>query len=165
MLRHLLQFVLRILPPTRLFGLRRALLRLVGIDLADGSRVCGDGWFYGRGCVRIGTDTWISPRGIFYSNPVAPIVIGARCDIGPEVSFVTGSHFQGLTSRRAGKGSAAPITVGDGCWIGARCMILSGVTIGSGTIVAAGAVIIGDLPDNVLAAGVPARVKRVLEEQ
>lgn len=163
MLRHFLQFILRMLPPTRLFGLRRGLLRLVGIELADGANVCGDGWFYGRGRVRIGAASWVSPRGIFYSHTAAPIVIGERCDIGPEVIFVTGSHHAGPPSRRAGEGVAAAITVGDGCWIGARCVLLGGVTIGPGTIIAAGAVVVGNLPANVLAAGVPARVMRVLE--
>ncbi|MFV3517292.1 DapH/DapD/GlmU-related protein, partial [Mycobacterium tuberculosis] len=77
--------------------------------------------------------------------------------------FVTGSHDLGPASRRAGTEKALPITIGDGCWIGARCTVLGGATIGAGTIVAAGAVVVGPLPPNVLAAGVPAAVKRVLE--
>ncbi|WP_426256777.1 acyltransferase [Sphingomonas sp. DC2300-3] len=163
MFLHLVQFLLRLLPPTRLFGFRRAVLRAAGVDLADDARVCGDGWFYGRGSVTIGRGSWISPRGVFYSHPAATIVIGERCDIGHEVSFVTGSHDLGPASRRAGTEKALPITIGDGCWIGARCTVLGGATIGAGTIVAAGAVVVGPLPPNVLAAGVPAAVKRVLE--
>lgn len=163
MLRHFLQFALRLLPPTRLFWLRTVLLRLIGIELSDGARVCGDGWFYGRGRVCIGAGSWISARGIFHTHPSAPILIGDRCDIGHEVSFVTGSHLPGPALRRAGDEMALPITIGDGCWIGARCVLLGGTTIGPGTIVAAGAVVIDDLPANVLAAGVPARVKRKLD--
>lgn len=163
MFLHFVQFLLRLLPPTRLFGVRRRLLRTAGIDLADDARVCGDGWFYGRGRVTIGRGSWISVRSIFHSHPGAPIVIGERCDIGHEVSFVTGSHDPGPASRRAGPEKALPISIGDGCWIGARCTLLGGATIGAGTIVAAGAVVVGTLPPNVLAAGVPARVKRMLE--
>jgi len=55
-----------------------------------------------------------------------------------------------------------PISVGDGCWIGARTVILGGVTIGAGSIVAAGSMVAYDVPANVLVAGVPAKVKRVL---
>ena len=163
MLRHFLQFLLVLLPPTRLFGLRGAILRAVGIDLAPHARICGGGWFYGRGAVKIGRTTWISPRSLFYTHPEAPITIGARCDIGHEVSFVTGGHQIGDTSRRAGEGTAGAIRIEDGCWIGARTTLLGGVTIGAGTIVAAGAVVTADLPANVLAAGVPARVKRLLD--
>ena len=52
--------------------------------------------------------------------------------------------------------------IGDGCWIGAGVRILGGVTIGPGTVVAAGAVVTKDLLPNVLAAGVPAVVKKAL---
>jgi maltose O-acetyltransferase len=65
-------------------------------------------------------------------------------------------------SRRAGDLKAEPVTIGDGAWIGARATILPGVTIGGGAVVAAGSVVTRDLPANVLAGGVPARVIREL---
>ena len=49
---------------------------------------------------------------------------------------------------------------GDSVWLGAGCVVLPGVTIGRGTIVGAGSVVVGDLPPMCLAAGVPARVLR-----
>jgi len=97
---------------------------------------------------------------VFYTHLDAPIMIGARCDIGPAVEFVTGGHEIGSSSRRAGRGSAKSIVVNDGCWIGARCLILGGVTIGSGAVIAAGSVVTEDVPGNVLVAGVPAIVKK-----
>jgi maltose O-acetyltransferase len=57
---------------------------------------------------------------------------------------------------------ARPVSIEDGAWIAARVTILPGVTIGRGTVVAAGAVVTRDVPPNTLAAGVPARVKREL---
>ena len=57
----------------------------------------------------------------------------------------------------------APITIGDGCWIGARAIILPGVTLGRRVLVAAGAVVTRDVPDDSLVAGNPARVVRSLE--
>jgi maltose O-acetyltransferase len=66
--------------------------------------------------------------------------------------------------RRAGEGVANSIEIGDGCWIGARSIILGGVRIGEGSVVAAGSVVTRDVPSNVLIAGVPACIKRKLEE-
>lgn len=70
----------------------------------------------------------------------------------------------GKANRRAGDGTAKPIDVGDGCWIGAKSVILGGVRIGTGSVIAAGSVVTRDVPDNVLVAGVPARIKRDLGE-
>jgi acetyltransferase-like isoleucine patch superfamily enzyme len=50
--------------------------------------------------------------------------------------------------------------VGDDCWIGYRAVLLRGAKIGSGTVVGAGAVVAGELPERVVAGGVPARVIR-----
>ncbi len=102
------------------------------------------------------------PGVIIYTHLEAPIVIGANCDIGPGVEFIPGSHDIGTASRRAGRGTAHPITVGNGCWIGARSVILGGVSIGDGCIVAAGAVVTQNVAPHTLVAGVPARVKRQL---
>lgn len=55
-----------------------------------------------------------------------------------------------------------PIKIGDDCWIGARAVILPGVTIGDKSVVAAGAVVTKDVPSGVLVAGCPARVKKQL---
>lgn len=52
---------------------------------------------------------------------------------------------------------------GDGGWIGGNCTILPGVTIGNNVVVAAGAVVTKDIPDNSLVGGVPARLIRELE--
>ena len=55
------------------------------------------------------------------------------------------------------------VTIGDNVWIGGNCTILPGVTIGSNVVVAAGAVVTKDVPDNRVVAGVPARVVKELE--
>ena len=162
MLRHLLNFLFWILPPSRCFGFKRLCLKLAQVEIGENVSLCGRGWIYGRGQLRIGSDTWLSPGVIFHTHLDASIVIGANCDIGPSVEFITGSHLIGAASRRAGYGTAKPIVVNDGCWIGAGSRILGGVTIGSGVVVAAGSVVIRDVPANVLVAGVPAVVKKEL---
>jgi len=162
MWRHLVNLLLFACPPTRLFALRRFLLRSARIDLGDGVCVSGRGWIYGPGPLVIRSGSWLSPGCTLYTHASAQIEIGERCDIGHEVAFVTGSHELGASTRRAGPGTALPIVVGDGTWIGARSVILGGVTIGKGCMIAAGSVVTRDIPDNSFAAGVPALVKRQL---
>ena len=162
MIRHVVNLLLWLLPPSRLFSVRRMCLRLAGVDIAADAQVCGRGWIYGRGHFSVGQGTWLSPGVIVFTHAEVPIEIGARCDIGPNVELITGSHQIGDATRRAGAGLARPISIGEGCWIGAGSRILGGVVVGAGTVVAAGAVVVADLPANVLAAGVPAIVKRLL---
>lgn len=63
----------------------------------------------------------------------------------------------------AGASTKAPVVIGDHVWIGARAIILKGVTIGSGAVIAAGAVVSRDIPPGMLAAGIPARPIRPIE--
>ena len=162
MLRYLVNLLLHLLPPSRLFALRRALWRGAGVDVAVQARICGGGWIYGPGEVRIGPDTWLSPGVTIYSHPSAAVMIGARCDLGHEVTILTGSHEIGAGDRRAGIGTFGAVTIGDGCWIGARTVILCGVSIGEGSVIGAGSVVTHDIPPNRMAAGVPAVTKREL---
>jgi maltose O-acetyltransferase len=161
-LRHLINFLLGWLPPSRCFGLRAALLRICRVHVGRDAKICGRGWIYGRGSLAIGDGTWLSPQVLFYTHLDAPIRIGDRCDIGPGVQFITGSHLIGDGTRRAGPGTAKSIHVGSGCWIGAGSRILGGVSIGDGAVIAAGAVVTRDVPPHCLAAGIPAIVKREL---
>ena len=163
MFRHLINTLLFVLPPSRLFALRRFLLSRAGIGLGSNVQYCGRAWIYGRGQLVVGDDTWLSPATNIYTHTDVAIRIGARCDIGPGVELIPGSHLIGTSARRAGVGTAKPIIIGDGCWIGARCLILGGVTIGDGCIVAAGAVVTTSMPPNSLVAGVPAKVKQALD--
>lgn len=58
----------------------------------------------------------------------------------------------------------ADVHIGKNCWIGMQSIILKGVTIGDGSVVAAGSVVTRDIPPNILAAGIPARVLRPLND-
>jgi len=147
-----------------MFALRNYLLMLSGVELGRAVKFCGRGWIFGRGSLHIGTETWISPGVIVHTHVDVGIQIGDRCDIGPGVEFIPGSHDIGNSLRRAGCGTAKPISVGNGCWIGAKSIILGGVNIGEGCIVAAGTVVTQNIPPNSLVAGVPARIKRQLKK-
>jgi acetyltransferase-like isoleucine patch superfamily enzyme len=76
--------------------------------------------------------------------------------IGPKVNLITENHPVDPADRRAL--ICKPILIKRNAWIGAAATILPGVTIGENTIVAAGAVVSKDIPDNVIVAGVPAKI-------
>jgi maltose O-acetyltransferase len=128
MIRYFICLFLYILPPTHFFRFRLIMLRYAGVKVGNDTRICGHGFIYGRGEVTIGDRSWISPGTIIRSHPDASIKIGAQCDIGPCVDFITGGHEIAAADRRAGSGVALPIEIGDGCWIGARTVILGECT-------------------------------------
>lgn len=113
------------------------------------------GTFFLTNKVSIGVGTFMNHRCVFENNEM--VDIGKNCAIASDVLFCTDSHELGAEKRRAGKTIFSPIKVEDGCWIGARANILSGVTIGQGCIIAAGAVVNKDCKPNGLYVGVPAR--------
>ncbi|KAM0145185.1 hypothetical protein ACHAP3_000307 [Botrytis cinerea] len=95
----------------------------------------------------------------------APVQIGDRVLIGPGVCICTDAHELDPVSRKQSQiGSyAKPIVIGDDCWIGGRVVIVAGVTIGNGSTVAAGAVVVKDVEANCLVGGVPAKIIRRLD--
>lgn len=139
--------------------LRVRLLRLAGIRIGHGVHIHGRCWFGGTD-ISIGHRSWIN-YGVSFDN-ANRILIGEDCLVGPQVLFVTSSHNIGPTSRRGGDPTSERISVGDGSWIGARATILSGVSIGQGCVIAAGAVVVDDCLPNTLYGGVPARPLRNL---
>jgi maltose O-acetyltransferase len=85
------------------------------------------------------------------------ITIGDNVVVGPQVMILTSSHELGPREHRAGPLVRNPVIVGDGAWIGARCVILPGVTIGAGAVLEAGSVVNKDVPPNMRFGGIPAK--------
>jgi maltose O-acetyltransferase len=96
---------------------------------------------------------------------VAPIRIGAACQLATRVQLLTATHPVDPEPRRLGWESAEPIELGDNVWLGGGAVVCPGVSIGEDTVVGAGAVVTRDLPAGVVAAGVPARVVREIGER
>lgn len=103
---------------------------------------------------------------------VAPIRLGNNVWLGANVTLATPNH-PFLAEERLPAAYpdgehdleyASPITIKDGCWICSSATICGGVTIGENSIVAAGAVVNRDIPPNSIAAGVPAKVIREIDE-
>ncbi len=112
----------------------------------------------------IGDDVGMSGVVIWASERV---VIGDRVFLGADcVIYDTDFHPLDSRARMAGSQSeigVKPVVIGSDTWIGARAMVLKGVTIGEGAVVAAGAVVTKDVPAGSVVAGVPARVVRQIK--
>jgi acetyltransferase-like isoleucine patch superfamily enzyme len=96
------------------------------------------------------------------------VTIGRDCRIAPGVwIFDSSGHPADPEARRAGlpprPEEVRPVTIDDNVWLGGNCVILPGVTIGSGSVVSAGAVVMSDVPPNTMVAGNPARKVLSLE--
>jgi maltose O-acetyltransferase len=96
---------------------------------------------------------------------VAPIRIGAACQLAPHVQLLTAAHPIDPGPRRDGWEYGRPITLADNVWLGGGVIVCPGVTIGEDTVVGAGAVVTRDLPAGVVAVGAPARVHRRIGER
>lgn len=90
-----------------------------------------------------------------------PLVIGDNVMMGPDVRIITNNHCTERTDIpmcQQGDMPSAKVTIGNDVWIGTRVIILPGVTIGDGAIIAAGAVVSKDVPEYAVVGGVPAKV-------
>lgn len=140
----------------------------VRVSITDGGKVdFGRKCFVDRnstlivksGCFSIGDDSYVGVGAVLCARH--SIVIGKNALIAEYVCIRDQDHAideNNTTSRNGFKTS--PILIGDNVWLGAKVTITRGVTIGDNVVVGANSVVTHDIPSNVVAAGVPARVIR-----
>ncbi len=137
--------LMRFLPPSRSFGFKRSLLRFAGAEVGENVRIVSSVEIYSSGRLSIGNNTWIGHQSLIVGGE-AEISIGANVNIAPRVVIVTGTHEIDFDSDMvAGAGYSKPVKVGDGAWLGAGAIVLGGSTIGENAVVAAGAVVKGEV--------------------
>lgn len=131
---------------------------------------------------RLGADSWIEPSfrcdyganitlgdGVFINYDcvfldVAPITIGDRVLIAPQAGLYTAGHPLDPAVRATGLEFGRPITLEDDVWLGGHVTVCPGVTVGRGSVIAAGSVVTRDIPAGVVAAGIPCQVLRPLTD-
>lgn len=128
---------------------------------------------YGRH-VKIGKWTFVNFGATFLDGNM--ITLGDHVAVGPNVQFITDTHplrpedrfgppKEGSELPFSVVNYAHPITVDDYAWIGAGAIILPGVTIGRGAVVAAGSVVTKDVAPRMIVAGNPAREIRSVDDE
>lgn len=129
------------------------------VSIARGSILICTGVIAQRGKgITIGSGTGINARA--YLAGQGGITIGQDVIFGPDVRIFSENHnyadpgnpikTQGVTRKG--------VTIGDNCWLGAGVTILDGVTVGRGCVIAAGSIVSRSIPENSIAAGIPAKI-------
>ena len=133
--------------------LRRFFYRLAGVKIGKGTTVHMETRFYNPQNITIGEDTVIGEKTVLDGRD--KLIIGSHVAISSEVMIYNSEHnvndeyFLPLV---------ASVTIEDYCFIGPRSIILPGVKIGEGAVVAAGAVVTKDVPPYAIVGGVPAKI-------
>lgn len=100
--RIVIYLVNHTLAGTRFFSEKRNLLRSIGYEIGENTKIVGP--IYNTGTLHIGANCWIGCNLTVHGN--GTVTIGDNCDIAPDVTFLTGGHQMGNHSRRAGKGES-----------------------------------------------------------
>lgn len=145
--------------------------RILGIFYKRAMRLCGKGVylrpsqcdFKGLRNLSVGDYTSIPKGSVFYCTE-APLTIGKKVVFGPRPTIITGDHRIDvvgsyiLDNLEKLPENDAPVVIEDDVWCGANVTILKGVTIGHGSVIAAGAVVTRSIPPYSIAGGVPAKI-------
>jgi len=155
-----------VVPANTCNRVRTLLLRALGVPIPHTTLIAGPLRITGSGSVRhlftIGAGCHIT--GPLHVDLTAPVCIGARVYTGYDVMLLTADHELDGPEQRCGRRVFRPVHVEDGAWLGSRVVVLPGVRIGRGAVVAAGAVVTRDVPPHTLVGGVPARHLRALDD-
>lgn len=143
----------------RYFSIKARLLRSIGYKIGNNTSIVGP--IICTGKLEVGDNCWIGANFTVRGN--GTVILGDNIDVGPDVTFLTGTHLIGGSNHRAGLGYNCKITIGSGCWIGGKSTFLNQIKVGEATIIAAAACVCKDIPNNVIAGGVPSKTIKTLE--
>lgn len=159
---HLIQLLTSLLPNTDITS------RIRGFLMRPFFKKCGSKFRMGTRNIINRPDKIIIEDNVYishncYLNGTGGLVVKKDCMIGPMSVIVTSKHvYQNGTVQN--RSSEQAVTIGVGCWLASHVVVNAGVEIGAGTTLAAGAVVLKDIPANVLAGGVPARIIKKQKE-
>lgn len=135
-----------------------------GVKMGDRVRIRDGAIMYGSAehPLLIGDDVYINARCLFHGGS-AQIKIGSRVTFacGVVIHSDSGPNTSPLLQERYPI-TSGPVTIEDDVWIGTYAVILPGVTIGRGSVIAAHTLVTEDVPPNSLVGGIPARILKTL---
>lgn len=146
-------FLLHILVNFPSHHLRRFIMRLGGAKIGKGSSIHMGCRFFSLKNLQIGDDSIVG-NGAFLDGR-DNLKIGSHVDIASEVMIYNSEHDINSEDFKA---SCAGVEIEDFCFIGPRVIILPGVRLGKGAVIAAGAVVTKDVPEFAIVGGVPAQI-------
>jgi len=165
----------------------RFYLRGTGVRCADNVRLVGRPMVHNCGTIELAEGVWLISSPKAYGNYIEPVslctgapdsyirlrqgavligclvrayyglTVGERTVIAPHCKIIDHDHHFEPEKRRLPQYPGKPINIGRDVWIGFNCIVLKGVTIGDGSIIAAGSVVTHDIDPLCIAGGVPAR--------
>lgn len=135
------------------WGIRKFFFKLVGVKIGKGSTIHMGTRFFKPNGVKIGADTMVGDNAFLDGRD--KLIIGDHVDIASQVLIYNSEHDLNAEDFHA---IDAPVEIGDYVFIGPRAIILPGVKIGKGSVIAAGAVVTKDVPEFAIVGGVPAKV-------
>ena len=135
--------------------------RIRGFLMSPFFKKCGKGLQIGKGVIinnpghlSVGNNCYISHY--CYIQAKGNVYLNDNVIIGP-MSIVASSNHIFKDGIVINKGDSRPIEIGEGTWCGGHVVITSGVSIGKGVLIAAGAVVTNDIENNIMVAGIPAK--------
>ena len=150
---------------------RKIKRKLLTFVVKHSCKKCGKNISIGNGCsfnglnnVVLGSDVHIGDNNLFLTTK-ASVIIGDHFMSGPNVMFISGNHRIDILDKpmtkvcdsdKTGKEDKDIVFLGDN-WVGAGAIVLMGVTIGKGAVIASGAVVTEDVGDYEIVGGVPAK--------
>jgi acetyltransferase-like isoleucine patch superfamily enzyme len=139
-------------------------LRLAGLTIQEGCCIFGPLTIRpigGGKNIRIGKRCFLNTD-IRFGCPDAQVIIGDEVSIGPRACFETVNHDLHYVAGQRRTINSKSIIIENGVWIGAGAILLPGVTVREGAVIAAGAVVHTDVQPYTLVGGVPAKLIKVL---
>jgi acetyltransferase-like isoleucine patch superfamily enzyme len=132
--------------------IRNFIYQICGIEIGKSSTIHMGARFYQPKNIKIGEGTIIGDHAFLDGR--ASLKIGSHVDIASQVMIYNSEHDLGSSTMKA---TEDQVSIGDYCFIGPRAIIMPGVTLGKGAVVAGGAVVTKSVLKGVIVGGVPAK--------
>jgi acetyltransferase-like isoleucine patch superfamily enzyme len=141
----------------------RVTIKIRGTLLKPFLKKCGRNFTVGKivtfcnpNNIEIGDDVYVAIGS--WLDGIGGLTIDSEVKISPYVIITTSSHCFKDNSVRFGGSRRAPVTIGKGCWLASHAVVAAGVSVGAGSVVGANAVVTHNIPENIFAGGIPAKV-------
>ena len=134
------------------------------IKIGNNVTIYPDVMFFGDGPIEVGDNVNIGNGTILYASKDVGIRIGSNTMIAAQCYIIDMDHgIKAGTLIRHQENTTEKVIIGEDVWLGAGVKVLKGSKIGDGAIIGAGSVVKGEIQENSIAVGVPAKIKKIRE--